>query len=113
MAYKSLSILQINLRKIKLPSITVCRNKDDNVFLIQEPYVMQNKPSLLAKEGFNLVHVDNFKSTIRATILVRNSLQAWRVDSLCTADTTVISVIVNNKFVFIASVYRAVQKNPD
>ncbi len=92
MASKSLSILQINLRKSKLPCITVCRNKDEDIFLIQEPYVVQNKPSLLAKEGYTLVYVGNFKSTIHASILVHDSLQAWRVDKLCTEDITVIQL---------------------
>ncbi len=29
---------------------------EDDIFLIQEPYVIQNKPSLLAKEGYTLVY---------------------------------------------------------
>ncbi len=77
----------------------------DNDILIQEPYVAQNRPSLIAKEGYTLVHVEDFNRTVRATILVRNSLQAWRVDRLCSVDTEVVSVVVNNKTVYIASVY--------
>ncbi len=102
---KSLSILQINLRKSKLPCTTVSRNKDEDIFIIQEPYVIQHKPSLIAKEGYNLMYAGNFNSTICASILVRNSLQSWRVDKLCTEDITVISIVVNNKLIYVASVY--------
>ncbi len=86
---KSLSILQINLRKSKLPSVALCRNREKDIII--------NKPSLLDKEGYTLLHVDDFKSNARAALLVCNALQAWRVDKLCTYDITVVTVVVNKK----------------
>ncbi len=105
MASKSLTFLQINLRKSKLPSVTVCWNKDDTIFLIKELYVIQNRPSLLAKEGYTLVYIGDCNDQVHAAILVRNSLQAWHVDRLCTGDTSVILIVVNNKLVLVALAY--------
>ncbi len=102
---KSLSVLQINLRKSKLPSVALCRNREEDIIMVQEPYTTSNKPSLLGEEGYTLLHVDNYKSNVRTALLARNTLQAWRVDGLCTPDITVAVILVNNRVVYAASTY--------
>ncbi len=62
--------------------------------MVQEPYTSSHKPSLLGKEGYTLLHVDNYISNVRAALLVRNTLQAWRVDGLCTSNITVAVIVV-------------------
>ncbi len=51
------------------------------------------------------MHVDNYSNNVRAALLVRNTLQAWRVDILCTPDITVAAIVVNKKVIYVASVY--------
>ncbi len=75
---------------------------------MQEPCIVSNTVhslSLFGKKGYTLFLVDDFSSNVRAALLVQNTLQAWRVDKLCTPDFTVAVVVESKKVVYTTSAY--------
>ena len=97
------NFIQINLQKSRTASVELGKRDDFQIALLTEPYSYKGTMTLLDSGRTALFHTNRCKP--RAGVGVRGNFNPWLVEEFTGEDIATVAVSINNKMIYVSSVY--------